>query len=134
MNNTTDQVSDDYTAVAVCNYSDVFCLRTLHNQVTPDVWRMFLGILILLNTVQCTTRNSKDSPIGRVWRAIHTDQFSGTSSQCQFLVSVAGRWIEPVTGTSEILVPLAWHIRQFTGASWLAPATGTRKLVSVYDP
>ena len=27
-------------------------------------------------------------------RAIHTDQFSGTSSRCQFLVSVAGRRIE----------------------------------------
>ena len=27
-------------------------------------------------------------------RAIHTDQFSGTSSQCQFLVSVAGRRTE----------------------------------------
>jgi len=37
-----------------------------------------------------------------------------------------------VTGTSEILVPVAWHTRQFTCASWLAPATGTRKLVSVY--
>ena len=29
---------------------------------------------------------------------------------------------------------MAWHTCQFTGASWLAPATGTRKLVSVYDP
>ena len=39
-----------------------------------------------------------------------------------------------MTGTSEILVPVAWHTCQFTGASWLAPATGTRKLVSVYGP
>ena len=39
-----------------------------------------------------------------------------------------------MTGTSEILVPVPWHTCQFTGASWLAPATGTRKLVSVYDP
>ena len=49
--NNTDQMGDNNASVAVCNYSDVLCFGTLYNQVTPDVWRMSLGTLIVLYTV-----------------------------------------------------------------------------------
>jgi len=45
----SDQVSDDFASVAVCNYSDVLCLAAINYQLTPDIWRMRLSTVILLN-------------------------------------------------------------------------------------
>ena len=66
-------------------------------------------------------------------RAIHTDQFSGTSSRCQStctskLVCLSCHWYQSV---------LIQRMFYSSAGNWhqkLAPATGTRKLVSVYGP
>ena len=58
--NDTDQMSSDHSTVTERDYGDVLCLRTLDDKVAPDVRRMRLRILILLNIVQQLSRSSNN--------------------------------------------------------------------------
>ena len=56
--NHTNQVSDNASAVTVCDDGNVLSLRTLDDEVAPDIRCMCLGPLVLLNTTQQLLSNS----------------------------------------------------------------------------